>query len=137
MMRGGFAPRGRIIAVTAMLVVGLAAAPAAHAQLPVMAEEPPGTTPGSGPAGGVAGVGGSGGSGGNFGQGVAGTNAGETAGAGGRGSAGTVAQNASGGGTLPFTGYPLTTLIWIVLALITLGFCVRIGTAGFRTVRRT
>jgi hypothetical protein len=42
------------------------------------------------------------------------------------GTAGSEAQE-GGGGTLPFTGYPMTPLIWIVLVLVTVGLCVRIA----------
>jgi hypothetical protein len=73
-------------------------------------------------AGGVAGTGGSGGS--NNGQAVEGASGNE-------GASGTVAQTGSGG-SLPFTGYPMTSIVWIALALLLSGVAVRLGLAGFR-----
>ncbi len=44
------------------------------------------------------------------------------------GAAGTEAQ-AGSGGTLPFTGYPMTTLVWVMLGLIAGGIVLRLGLA--------
>jgi hypothetical protein len=46
----------------------------------------------------------------------------------GAGNEGNGAEGANaGGGTLPFTGYPLTTLILILLAMIATGVAIRLG----------
>jgi hypothetical protein len=47
----------------------------------------------------------------------------------GGGPSGSVA--AAAGGELPFTGYPLTPLVWLLLLLLTLGLCVR----GYLAIR--
>ena len=51
------------------------------------------------------------------------------------GNAGEVAQ-AGGGGSLPFTGYPLTSYLWIVISFVLAGLCVRLAsTAAYRRRR--
>jgi hypothetical protein len=65
-------------------------------------------------------------------QGVEGVNANNGSA---NGAAGTEAQ--SGGGSLPFTGYPMITAAWIALAFVLAGICIRTAAAGYRRLRRT
>lgn len=101
----------------ALCIVGLAIAPVANAATAAAVDqyipEPPGVSQGSG---------GGGGSNGGGANGLP-------------GSVGTEAQP-GGGGTLPFTGYPLTTLSMIVLALVAAGISVRLGMAGYERLRK-
>ena len=65
--------------------------------------------------------------------------AGQTGSGGSSGTAGTtaqtVAQPGSGSGSLPFTGYPMTALLWVVLGLILIGLGVRFTLGGRRRLR--
>lgn len=117
-----------------MVVAGLAIPVAATAQ------SPPAVNQYQSPfnPGAVGGGGSGGGGGGQDGQGVAGQGAGGggdgTGAIGAAGDAGVV-QPGGSGGSLPFTGYPLTTLIWIVLALLAAGLCIRLGSALAQRLR--
>jgi uncharacterized protein (DUF2235 family) len=55
----------------------------------------------------------------------------------GTGASGTEATNAGSGGSLPFTGYPMTTLAWIVLGLVLGGIALRLGVDGYRRMRNS
>jgi hypothetical protein len=123
----GRAHRGGLVAAAACLIATcVIATPVASAQTGSTSQYQAQSTPqGTGPVGG----GGAGGTGGGPSQGTGGQGSTQP------GSAGEVVQSGSGG-TLPFTGYPLTALIWIVLAFIGLGLCVRLGAAGFQAIRR-
>jgi hypothetical protein len=65
--------------------------------------------------------------------------AGQTGSSGSNGAAGTAAQTVAspgnGSGSLPFTGYPMTTLLWVVLALILVGLGIRFTLGGHRRLR--
>jgi hypothetical protein len=52
------------------------------------------------------------------------------------GAAGTEAQSGDQG-SLPFTGYPMTTLAWIVLGLLTAGLCMRLGLFAYQRLRHS
>ena len=62
--------------------------------------------------------------------------AGQTGSGGSSGTAGTAAQTiaepGNGSGSLPFTGYPMTALIWVVLTLVLLGLAIRLAAGGHR-----
>jgi hypothetical protein len=117
----------------ALATLALATAPVALSATPAAIDEYQGQQPPpvGGGQGGQGGVGGQGGAGGQ--QGVAGTEAhGGTAGAG--GTAGSQAQE-GGGGSLPFTGYPMTTLVWVVLVAMGAAILIRLGAAAYLWIR--
>jgi hypothetical protein len=87
----------------------LVAAPAASGQAAIDQYVPQGN-----PAGGSAGAIGSGGNLGPVGTG------------GGRAIAAHTGKGTASGGDLPFTGYPVTPFVWIVLALLLAGALVRV-----------
>jgi hypothetical protein len=116
--------RALTICVALLFVTGLFAAPAASAATAAAVDEylpnapgPPGG--GKGPA-----------SGGHHAQQAGGQSAFDPG-------AGTSGATAVAGkqGALPFTGYPLTTLVLIVLALIATGLTIRLGVAAYSRLR--
>ena len=109
-----------------LIALALVAAPAAVAQEPAAISQYTAQQPTAG--GGVAGTEGEQGSGGT--QNDNGT---EVAGAGGAAGTGAVSGDDA---TLPFTGYPLTNAVWIVLLLVTAGLLVRLGAVGYQRMRR-
>ena len=123
----------RIALFAAVLATAaLALAPLARSATPAAQDQYQGQqVPPGAPTQGAAGVVGSGGSnqgGGN--QGVAG----EQAHGGSGGTAGSEAQE-GGGSTLPFTGYPMTALVWIVLGLVCAGIAIRLGSGAYLKLR--
>jgi hypothetical protein len=119
----------RVFVCAAVLVFAFAAwSPAAQAGTaapcvePQNCAQPPGATGGEGqlPSQGVAGQKASGGNGSQ--QGSNGSEASP-------GSAGTAAVETGegNGGSLPFTGYPMIVLVWVVLALVVAGIVIRLG----------
>jgi hypothetical protein len=121
------------------LVVGLVfAAPAASAQDLAAADQ---YTPSGGGGGGQHPAGGGGhNGGGNGGQNPAGgggaqnpaNGGGATSPAGGGGGEPSATVGEKGGGGLPFTGYPLTPLVWIVVGLLVAGIAVRLVATAVR-----
>jgi hypothetical protein len=106
------------------LVGTLFAAPSASGQAAVD-EYVPSLTP-TPPTGGVQGATG----GGSGGSKTKGTKTQGTKGTGGNGSvAAQVGAGSSGGGTLPFTGYPITPFVWIALAALVAGALLRVAVA--------
>jgi hypothetical protein len=53
------------------------------------------------------------------------------------GNAGNGDDNGDGNGNLPFTGYPVTTLILLMLALVLVGTALRAGALAFKRARET
>jgi hypothetical protein len=119
----GAAHKGALGKIAGLLAVGLlaalVAAPHANGQAATDQYAPP-TVPGGGTAGQVGG--GGGGSAGDTGGGGIGAVAGETG-------------SGSGGGTLPFTGYPVTAIVLIALALLCAGVLVRWAVHAARRTR--
>jgi hypothetical protein len=115
----------RVAPIMAACLVGtLFAAPSAMGQAAVDQYVPsPNPAP---PTGGVAGATGGGSK-------VKGTNTKGNEGAGGNGSvAAQTGSGSSAGGNLPFTGYPITPLVWIVLALLVAGALLRVAVARLK-----
>jgi hypothetical protein len=115
--------RGALGKIACLLVLGLLGAlivtPHAHGQAATdQYVQPP--VPGGGTAGQVGG-GGTGGTQGGADAGGVGAVAGET--------------GSGGGGTLPFTGYPVTALVIIALALLCAGILARLGLQAARRIR--
>jgi hypothetical protein len=128
------------VLIAVLVAAALTAAPLASAQSPAVDQYQPqspggGFQPPSSPGGGGTDQGGGGAFGGD--QGSAGVSGGENLGAGQPpGAVATEVQ--SGGGSLPFTGgYPATSLVLIVLALIAAGIGVRAVAAGYQRLRGT
>jgi hypothetical protein len=66
--------------------------------------------------------------------------AGAIAGGGGSGRGGDGGGASSGGSpgsTVPFAGYPITSLIWLLLTLLAAGLVLRLGIAGVKRYQRT
>src|SRR5882757_2302297 len=119
----------KIAPIAAVALVGiLTAAPSAWGQAAV--DEYAISPNPIGGAGGVAGVAGV-----TEGSNTKGTKTQGTQGTGGSGSvAAQTGSGSSGGGNLPFTGYPITPLVWIVLGALVGGVLMRVAAA--RLMRR-
>ena len=116
----------KIAPIAAVALVGiLIAAPSASGQAAV--DEYAVSPNPIGGAGGVAGA--------TEGSNTKGTKTQGTQGTGGSGSvAAQTGSGSSGGGNLPFTGYPITPLVWIVLGALVGGVLMRVAAA--RLMRR-
>ena len=118
----GAAHNGALRKIAGLLAIGLMGAmivaPHANGQAAIDQYQQP-TVPGG--TGGVVGGGGSQNADGTNGAGV-GAVAGETG-------------SGSGGGSLPFTGYPVTAIVLIALALLCAGVLVRWATQAVRRIR--
>ena len=125
----GFGPFAAVLFVAA-LITAPAAVGATGDPAPAGVDETQPQQPTAG--GGVAGTLGATANGGNEGQGVSGVSAG--GGSGLPGAAGTAARSDSGG-TLPFTGYPMTYLAWTVLGLVAASLAVRVGLGIYQRSR--
>jgi hypothetical protein len=121
----GAAHNGALGKIAGLVAVGLLAAmivaPHANGQAALDQYQQP-TVPGGGGTAGVVGGGGS--------QNADGTNA-----AGIGAVAGETGSGSGGGGTLPFTGYPVTLLVLIALALLCAGVLVRWAVQATRRMR--
>jgi hypothetical protein len=130
-----------ILALVAMIVGIVLAAPAANAQDVAAADQ---YTPSGGGGGGQNPAGGGGhNGGGNGAQNPAGggggggaqnpdNGGGAVSPAGGGGAEPSATVGEKGGGGLPFTGYPLTPLVWIVVGLLVAGIAVRLVSGAVR-----
>ena len=120
---GGGSRRGGMVFLTALVLIAACAfAPAALAQTPAGVDEYQPNPPG----GGEEPTGSEGGEENEGSEGPTGGGGGDEGPAGGEApTAGSGELGDGGGGELPFTGYPLTTLVLIVLILLVAGLVIR------------